>query len=137
MGTHSFENINLTSPSLCISHDFNIFKKHNQRHKYSTINKYQDLLQKLNPLDKRKKVRPVFHIVGHSLDETDREILKHILNANKNSIINVYYHNEEAQTRLINRINDIIGEEEVMARVRFIYQHDKEKGILIPKDIQE
>ena len=81
-------------------------------------------------------VRPIFHIVGHSLDETDREILKHVLNANKNSIINVYYHNEETQTILINRINEIIGEEEVMARVRFIYQHDKEKGILIPKDIE-
>ena len=50
--------------------------------------------------------------------------MRHILNVNKDSIINVYYHDEEAQTRLINRINDIIGEEEVMARVRFIYQHD-------------
>lgn len=136
MGTHSFENVSSTNPSLSISYDFNIFKKHNQRHKYSTIDKYQDLLQKLNPLDKRKKVKPVFHIIGHSLDETDREILRHILNVNKDSIINVYYHDEEAQTRLINRINDIIGEEEVMARVRFIYQHDNEKGILIPKDTE-
>ena len=136
LGTHSFENVSSTNPSLSISYDFNIFKKHNQRHKYSTIDKYQDLLQKLNPLDKRKKVNPVFHIIGHSLDETDREILRHILNVNKDSIINVYYHDEEAQTRLINRINDIIGEEEVMARVRFIYQHDNEKGILIPKDTE-
>lgn len=62
--------------------------------------------------------------------------MRHILNVNKDSIINVYYHDEEAQTRLINRINDIIGEEEVMARVRFIYQHDNEKGILIPKDTE-
>lgn len=134
LGTHSFENINPTNPSQNISYEFNIFKKHNQRHKYSTINSYQDLLQKLNPTDKRKKVKPIFHIIGHSLDETDSKILKHILTINKNSVINVYYHNEEAQTRLINRITDIIGEEEVMAKVRFIYQHDDEKGILIFKD---
>lgn len=137
LGTHSFENEYKENPTLNIPHEFNIFKKHNQRHKYSTINKYQDLLQKLNPMDKRKKIKQVFHIIGHSLDETDHKILAHVLNANKNSIINIYYHNEEAQTRLINKINEIIGEEEVMARVRFIYQHDKEKGILIPKDINE
>ncbi len=137
LGTHSFENEYKENPALNISHEFNIFKKHNQRHKYSTINKYQDLLQKLNPSDKRKKIKPVFHIIGHSLDETDHKILAHVLNANKNSIINIYYHNEEAQTRLINKINDIIGEEDVMARVRFIYQHDNEKGILIPKVTNE
>lgn len=137
LGTHSFENESKTNPNLSIPHEFNIFKKHHQRHRYSTIHKYQDLLQKLNPLDKRKKIKPIFHIVGHSLDETDHKILKHILTINKNSIINIYYHNEETQTKLINKINQIIGEDEVMARVRFIYQHDREKGILIPKAINE
>ena len=94
-------------------------------------------MRKLNPTDKRKKIKPIFHIIGHSLDETDHKILAHVLNANKNSIINIYYHNEEAQTRLINKINEIIGEEEVMVRVRFIQQHDKEKGLLISKDVNE
>ena len=61
----------------------------------------------------------------------------YILTINKNAIINIYYHNEETQTKLINKINQIIGEDEVMARVRFIYQHDREKGILIPKAINE
>ena len=32
-----------------------------------------------------------------------------------------------------NNIDLIIGEEEVMAKVRFINQHDSERGILIPK----
>lgn len=56
--------------------------------------------------------------------------------ANKNAVINIYYHNEEAQERLINNITDIIGEDEVMTKVRLIYQHDKERGILIPKNSQ-
>ena len=60
--------------------------------------------------------------------------MKHVFLANKNAVINIYYHNEETQERLINNITDIIGEEEVMTKVRLIYQHDKECGILLPKN---
>lgn len=51
-------------------------------------------------------------------------------------MINIYYHNEEAQERLINNITDIIGEDEVMTKGQLIYQHDKERGILIPQNSQ-
>ena len=78
-----------------------------------------------------------FHIIGHSLDSTDQRILKHILLANQHSRINIYYHDEEAQERLMNNIDSIIGEEEVMAKVRFIYQHDPNKGILNPVEEQQ
>ena len=37
----------------------------------------------------------------------------------------------------MNNIDSIIGEEEVMAKVRFIYQHDPNKGILIPVEEQQ
>lgn len=122
LGTHSFDNTN-------ISTDFNVFKKHNQRHKYGTIEAYQELLKKLNA----PKVKPMFHVIGHSLDETDHSILKHVFLTNKNAVINIYYHNEEAQERLINNATKIIGEEEVMAKVRMIYQHDEKRGILREK----
>lgn len=121
LGTHSFDNTNIPT-------DFNVFKKHNQRHKYGTIEAYQELLKKLN--EPKKIVKPVFHVVGHSLDKTDHNILKHAFLANKNAVINIYYHNEEAQERLINNITEIIGEEEVMTKVRLIYQHDEKRGIL-------
>lgn len=124
LGTHSFDNANIPT-------DFNVFKKHNQRHKYGTIEAYQELLKKLN--EPKKIVKPVFHVVGHSLDKTDHNILKHVFLANKNAAINIYYHSEEAQERLINNITEIIGEEEVMAKVRMIYQHDEKRGILKPK----
>lgn len=33
----------------------------------------------------------------------------------------------------MHNINEIIGEEEVMEKVRFIYQHDEKRGILRPQ----
>lgn len=121
LGTHSFKNDNIIVA-------FNVFKKHNQRHKYGTIESYQELLRQI----RFSIINPVFHIIGHSLDKTDHNILKHIFYANKNATIKVYYHNEDAQERLINNITDIIGEEEVMTRVQLIDQHDTKRGILRP-----
>ena len=121
LGTKSFSNKDIPP---C----FNIFQKHNQRHKYNTIEPYQELLR----LIKLPNTNPVFHIIGHSLDESDHKILKHILDADKNATIKVYYHDEESQERLINNITDIIGEEEVMTRVQLIDQHDEKRGILRP-----
>ena len=127
LGTKSFKSSNAYG---AISVDFNIFKKHYQRHKYGTIEPYQDLLKKL--LDEGQKIKPVFHIIGHSLEETDHNILKHILDAGKNATIKIYYHSEDAQEKMMHNIDDIIGEEEVMTRVQFINQHDEKRGILRP-----
>ena len=126
LGTQFYNNKNID-----ISPEFNVFRKHNQRHKYNTIEEYQNLLHLIkSPND---NTRRVFHVVGHSLDKSDAVILKHIFLAHQDSIINIYYHNEETQEKLINNITEIIGEEEVMEKVRFIYQHDLERGLLIPQ----
>lgn len=130
LGTHSFENIDKGITVINIPIEFNAFKKHNQRHKYGTIEPYQDLIREIKYQEDQHENHPIFHIIGHSLDETDHNILKHILLANPNSIINVYYHDEEAQERLINNITNIIGEEEVMSKVRLIHQHNDERSIL-------
>ncbi len=127
LGTRSFDNNTKTnSLSGPIPIDFNIFKKHNQRHRYETIEAYQDLLKELT--NTQKIYKPTFHVIGHSLDKTDHSIFKHIFLANKNAVINIYYHDEEAQEK--NNITDIIGEEEVMTKVRLIYQHDENRGLL-------
>ena len=124
LGTHSFDNEQIPV-------EFNIFKKHHQRHKYGTIEPYQELL---NELKYPKKIYvPTFHIIGHSLDKTDHNILKHILLAKEKSIINIYYHDEDALARMQSNIDLIIGEEEVMTKVRFINQYDSKHGILIPQ----
>lgn len=129
LGTHSFHNKPQNgNPRSAIPYEFNVFRKHNQRHKYGTIEAYQKLLDELP-----KSGQPIFHVIGHSLDETDKNILEHLFIINQNAIINIYYHNEEAQENYINNITDIIGEKEVMTRVRLIYQHDKTRGILKKK----
>lgn len=109
-----------------INPEFNIFQKHNQRHKYGTIEAYQDFYhQILSKVD----VPVNFHVIGHSLDESDRRILKLIFDSKKDSIIYIYYYSEEIHQSLINNITKIITEDEVTSRVRFIKQDDYEKGI--------
>ena len=74
---------------------------------------------------------PVFHVVGHSLDRTDHSILEHIFRARKDAYINIYYHDETAQEKLITNITDMIGESEVTSKVRFVKQDDPARGILL------
>ena len=123
LGTHSFdrkdENKNLP-------YDLNVFQKHNQRNKYGTIETYQGILRRI----KSHKNNVTIAVIGHSLDKTDHSVLKYIFTANKNTQINIYYHNEEAHDKLIENITKIIGEDEVTAKVRFIDQHDKNCGLL-------
>lgn len=129
LGTKSFDRKNNENHKN-LSINFNVFQKHNQRHKYGTIESYQDFLKEItNP---KKIIKPVFHVIGHSLDETDHNLLKHIFTENKNSVINIYYHDEAAQEKLINNITNIIGEAEVMTKVRLIHQHDEKRGLLLP-----
>ena len=132
LGTKSFYNkkIKGLNDKEEINVEFNVFKKHNQRHRYATIEDYQNLLIMLGNLPVNETL--TFHVVGHSLAESDHNILKHIFKVRKNYKINIYYHNQEALERLINNITDIIDEEEVMAKVSFIYQEDINRGILIP-----
>ena len=106
---------NSSSYTTPIPVNFNVFRKHNQRHRYGTIRDYQELLVQLT-IPKRI-TKPVFHVIGHSLDKTDHNILKHIFLINKNAKINLYYHNEESQENLINNITEIIGEEELHYRM--------------------
>ena len=123
LGTKNFKNKEDGIPL-----EFNIFKKHNQRHKYGTIEDYQKLLAEFNSPQIK---HPIFHVIGHSLDETDHAILKHIFNADKKAPIKIYYHDETVQDSLIDNITEIIEEEAVIARVRLIEQEDPQHGLLL------
>ncbi|MBO6036206.1 MAG: hypothetical protein J6P38_03895, partial [Acetobacter sp.] len=117
LGCQSFDPADKINPA------WNVFTKHHQRHRYGTIEKYQELLKELRHF----KGEVAFHILGHSLDEADHALLKHVLCSSYNtavqdSFISVYYHDEEARSRLINNITDIIGEKDVMTRVTFLDQ---------------
>lgn len=131
LGTHSFNSPEYKDTKYDIPVCFNIFQKHNQRHKYGTIESYQNLIRELLVLKENNKSNfPNFHVIGHSLDRTDHSILKHIFNINKMATINIYYHDELSQKKLIDNITNIIGEDDVMSRVRFIHQHNEKRSIL-------
>lgn len=55
------------------------------------------------------------YIIGHSLDITDRDILKTLI-INDNVRTHIYYHNDDAHKRLIANLVKIIGQEEVIKR---------------------
>ena len=128
LGTKSFNNINSEDSRKNIPYEFNVFKKHNQRHRYNTIEAYQDLIKEItNP---HKIIIPTFHIVGHSLNETDHSLLRNILKLKDKSTINIYFHSPEEEELLINNITKILGEDDVLSRVRFIHLHDDGRSIL-------
>ena len=131
LGTQSF---NRNDADKDIPTEFNIFQKHNQHHRYSTLADYQNLLKKLRDFPQKisssyEKVN--IRIVGHSLDRSDHAKLKHLLMEYKNADIVVYYHKEEVFEKYINNITEILGEEDVATRVQFKHQHDKVFGILL------
>ena len=137
LGTKSFENLT-SDGKLDIPYEFNIFKKYTQRHQYRTVIEFQNLLREL---DKQKSATEkagndlsdflAYHIIGHSLNETDHDILRHLLNAVEKAPIYIYYYdNEEAHKKLIDNITHILDESSATRRVLFIKQHDEKNGIL-------
>ncbi|MBO6086462.1 MAG: hypothetical protein J6P19_08730, partial [Acetobacter sp.] len=61
LGCQSFDT---TDKTVKIDPAWNVFTKHHQRHRYGTIDKYQELLKELSHF----KGEVAFHILGHSLD---------------------------------------------------------------------
>ena len=123
LGTHSFDR---TAEDKNIPIEFNVFQKHNQQHKYSTLADYQSLLKKL-----RDCHEPVYiFVIGHSLDKSDYAKLKHLFCENRTADITVYYHDEVSLEKYITNITEILGEEDVAARLKFRHQHGSTFGIL-------
>jgi hypothetical protein len=127
LGTQNFDR---SKSDNIIPVEFNQFQKYNQRHKYKSNVLYQELLNKIKIYVKEPLI---FYIIGHSLDKSDHYIIKNIFNVNKNSEINIFYHDESSHQNYLNKITDILGEENVDMRVIFRQQHDVNNGILIPK----
>ena len=127
LGSKSYTDFNKN-----INPEYNVFQKHNQRHKYGTVEAYQDFYrEKLSKISDGAQVN--FHVIGHSLDESDQRLLKSIFNSKKDSIIYIYYHEEKIHQKLIKNITEIITEDEVTKRVRFVKQDDNHRGIFQEK----
>ena len=132
LGTRSFDrtenDINYDIPV-----EFNVFQKHNQQHRYSTLADFQHLLLRLRASASSDDSESVnIFIIGHSLDESDHAKLKHLFAENKNAKITVFYHDEASFQRYINNITGILGESDVAVRVRFYHQNNQTSGLLLP-----
>lgn len=113
--------------------EFNVFQKHNQQHRYSTLTDFQHLLMELRKSSGSEKPEPVnIFVIGHSLDISDHAKLKHLFTENKDARITVFYHDEASFQRYINNITDILGESDVAVRVRFYHQNNYPNGLLLP-----
>lgn len=103
--------------------DFLAFKKFYQRIFKQTDNNYSIWLDRIHKLqiDGRTRAEKFeLHIFGHSLDITDKDILKaFILNDNVQTKIYYYRRNENDKLDFSNKIKNlikIIGQKEVIAR---------------------
>ena len=130
LGTHSFDR---SGKDKDIPVDFNVFQKHNQQHRYSTLSDFQQLLKELRDCEEKIDI----YVIGHSLDESDRAKLKHIFCENKEANITVFYYDEVSFDKYINNITAILGEEDIAVRVKFKHQHDHILGMLFPFKVYE
>lgn len=130
LGTHSFDR---NGKDKDIPMEFNVFQKHNQQHRYSTLADFQQLLKELRDCEEKIDI----YVIGHSLDESDHAKLKHIFCENKEANITIFYYDEVSFDKYINNITKILGEEDVAVRVKFKHQHDHVLGILLPFKVYE
>ncbi len=103
---------------------FIFFKKYYQRLIYHTDRKYIDLITKLK---RDKKSRKKIIVYGHSLDVTDKDIIKEIFDI-ANEIV-VLYHNTEALSRYITNIVTIFGKQafdELRAKKKLTFTNQAE-----------
>lgn len=112
--------------------DFIQFKKYFQRIYKKTGNEYKKWIKNMNETTPGyDKSVPIFdnciYIFGHSLDESDKDILKQLILESglkkkdgsyvKNTQIIIYYHNKDAYTQQIINLVKIIGQDELIERV--------------------
>ena len=98
--------------------DFIQFKKFFQRIYKGTSCSYKEWLETFEIHKKEfPKLRRVLNIyfLGHSLDVTDKDILKELL-LHESVNTTIYYHNQEALSRLIANLVKVIGEDELISR---------------------
>ncbi len=100
------------------------FKKYYQRIYKKTGCKYKDWIKEAaelysygqNIIDNCDNIVADIYIVGHSLDITDRDIMKELITM-PGSRTTIFYHDEDALGKLITNMVKMIGQEELTGRV--------------------
>lgn len=115
--------------------DFIAFKKFYQRIHKETGCKYKDWLDEIkkeNELKAKhgKTVQHNLYIFGHSLDVSDKDILKELILC-ENVYTSIFYHSRESFGQQIANLNKVIGQDELVRRtggskktIEFVEQED-------------
>lgn len=102
--------------------EFIEFKKYFQRIHKETGCKYKEWVKEIKKNEKSgarfegKKIQDCIYIFGHSLDITDKDILKELILQN-NVITTIFYHDKEAYGKQIANMVKVIGKDELIKRV--------------------
>lgn len=118
------------------------FKKYYQRIIYKTGSEYKDWLSSLT---KQSQIQNYVHIIGHSLDRTDFDVLFEIFSNQDFKIIVYYYCPKDFEDKVQKVIKLLAykgmnGRDELIRRVhgsqwsiKFVDQYDKIEGLFIKK----
>lgn len=79
------------------------------------INKNDEFVLKKFELLENSSPRHELHIFGHSLDVTDKDVLKKLIMA-ENVYTTIYYHNKKAKGKLITNLVKIIGQDQLIRK---------------------
>lgn len=88
------------------------FKKFFQRIHKNTGCIYTEWLEEINTTP---RLEHNLYIFGHSLDDTDRDILRELI-LNEHIVTTIYYHNKEAYAQQIANLVKVIGQEELISK---------------------
>lgn len=88
------------------------FKKFFQRIHKNTGCFYKKWLEEIDSYPYKKHY---LYIFGHSLDDTDRDILRELI-LNEHIVTTIYYHNKEAYAQQIANLVKVIGQEELISK---------------------
>lgn len=89
------------------------FKKFFQRIHKNTGCLYKNWIDKINNSDNKQTHN--LYIFGHSLDDTDRDILRELI-LNEHIVTTIYYHNKEAYAQQIANLVKVIGQDELISK---------------------
>lgn len=112
--------------------EFIQFKKFYQRIYKRTGSYYKDWIKEIDTFEKNRhpyNIKQRLFIFGHSLDITDKDILKELI-LNEYIYTTIIYHNQESLQQLITNLVKIIGEENL------IHYTGGEKAKIIFKDLK-
>lgn len=98
-----------------INTNYVIFKKFMQRILFGTDKNYSNILEQVDRWSKSIDKKYNIHVIGHSLDETDKDILMPFLK-NSHANITIWSHNQVNVGNLAANAIRIMGEDEVIKR---------------------